>query len=122
MVAIRRISSEKGPLAKVPGAGGPMDDKAAQLLAEVKARNGSAVRDLLNLGVDSNSHDIFSHDRATVLYLAVCLNSPDIVFLLLYHGADVNAATSWGNRPIHAASDNGFEAILTLLLKHNDSR
>ena len=53
----------------------------------------------------------------SLLHIAACVNSPDIVHLLLRRGARVNEITNRGNTSLHAACTSGGAKVTALLLE-----
>jgi len=47
-----------------------------------------------------------SRKDGTALFWACCRGLLDIIRMLLFQGADVNAKTAWGSTPLCAATDN----------------
>lgn len=73
-----------------------------------------AIVDLGGVGVNAKS-DL---DRSTPLHVAAATNSPDAVTKLLTLGADVDAITSGGMSPLHAAAAVGNIAIAKILIRN----
>ena len=55
-------------------------------------------------------------DKFTALHLAASTKSPEIIRLLLNHGADINAKTHYGNTPLHLAAAHNPDPKVTILL------
>ena len=58
-------------------------------------------------------------EKNTALHIAIQRGLPEIVPLLLSHGADINAQNKDGNTPLHEAVLYSNPGIVTLLLKNN---
>jgi len=84
-----------------------------QLIDAVKARDGAAVRALLQQHADVNAA---AADGTTPLYWAAQNNDLDTVKRLIAAGANVNAANRYGMSPLALACVNGSTAIATALL------
>lgn len=70
--------------------------------------------------VDKKSVASFSTDGFTPLHLAAFFNQPDIVKILMEHGADVNAVAENPSRvqALHSAAACGSIEIVKILLEH----
>ncbi len=74
-----------------------------------------AVRILLEHGADV--HQVSPAMRNQAMHAALALNSdPEIVQLLLAHGADINAAQMGGFTPLHSAASGGKSELVEVLL------
>jgi cytochrome c len=83
---------------------GPLHDAA-------KAGDVAQIELLLGQGADVNERTV-----ATPLYYAINGQHPEAARLLIEHGADVNAKSTWG-MPLHAAAVKGMTPTVNLLLQ-----
>lgn len=75
-----------------------------------------AMRVLIDAGANVNARD--ASNRWTPLLHAIHRQHPDVVTLLLAHGADPNLATPEGITPLMMAADDATPAIARALLAH----
>lgn len=77
------------------------------LMVSVSANELERTKQILSLGIDPNTAE--NATSATPLFTAISNNNPQMVQLLLDHGADVNQVNEKGSYPMHeAASGNAF--------------
>lgn len=77
------------------------------LMVSVSSNNIAQAKQILSLGTDPNT--VENATSATPLFTAIANNNPQMVQMLLDHGADVNQVNEKGSYPIHeAASGNAF--------------
>jgi hypothetical protein len=82
-----------------------------------KSGDASSVSQLLAL--DASLISARDLDGSTPLHCATWKGHPEVVALLLEHGADVNAQNNndhWGTTPLHAAAHANQRAIAELLI------
>jgi ankyrin len=101
-VAAPKALVNEGPLVDVP------------LVDAVRSGDASAVRVLLESGVDVNAT---TPDGATALLWAVHTDHPELVELLLEAGADAGITNRYGVGPASLAAENGNASILERLLE-----
>ncbi|KAL0275144.1 UNVERIFIED_CONTAM: hypothetical protein PYX00_003100 [Menopon gallinae] len=70
------------------------------------------------LAMHANVEDRGIKGDCTPLMEAASAGHPDIVKLLISHGAEVNAQSSTGNTPLMYACSGGHEAVVRVLLNH----
>lgn len=87
--------------------------EAADLIAAARQGDASAVRTLLQAGVDAGASE---PDGSTALLWAVHSNSFETTQLLIEAGADPNAANDLGATPLWAAGQNRSARMTGLLL------
>lgn len=94
-----------------------MDDATVSKLLLNAARQGSmeTAKILLEAGVDINS--TYGLNVELPLYVAAEKNFPDIVRLLIEHGADIEARSRDGNTALHIAALNQSEQALKAILE-----
>lgn len=80
----------------------------------IKAGDIQTIDDFLRRGLNPNE-DLEYGD--SLLFQAVDENKPDIVKLLLAHGADVKTKTSWGDTPAKRACWRGYREIADTLIQ-----
>jgi ankyrin repeat protein len=74
---------------------------------------------LLDKGAMVDAREVADAESgATPLYLAAAWGRTALVELLVERGADVNAGTKAGVRPLAAAEKNGFPAAAAILKQH----
>jgi len=116
--AAREPASGQGPAAVVAeaplGRWQPSPDSAGRrLIAAAKARDTTALRDLLAQGADATTRAV---DGTTPLHWAVHRDNLEAADLLLRAGADVRATNRYGVAPLALASLNGHAAMIETLL------
>ena len=79
-----------------------------------KAGDIGTIEDFLNRGLDVNTALI---QDCTLLFIAADDNQPAIVKLLLAHGANVLAKTSWGDVPLQRACWRGYKEVADTLIQ-----
>ncbi|WP_257294942.1 ankyrin repeat domain-containing protein [Endozoicomonas sp. YOMI1] len=94
------------------------DGRGGTMLAHAaKKQNWELVEFLLAKG--ANPDDQIG-DNGTALHLAVRLGRPDIIDMLMKHGADINARDKYKRRTVlHLVAESGQREILDKLLQHN---
>ncbi|MFN9718648.1 MAG: acyltransferase family protein [Planctomycetota bacterium] len=85
------------------------------LVASIRASDVSAVRRCIDQKSDLQRADLRFGIRP--LHWASLAGDPEIVQLLIDHGADVNLANEDGNGPLHAAAFLGHATVIELLLQ-----
>nr|QBK90424.1 MAG: ankyrin repeat protein [Pithovirus LCPAC103] len=94
------------------------------LVQAVEDRNIVKVKELLEFGVDPNGRgkDYYSPEeiisRQTAIEIAVKLNEPNMVKLLLVAGANPNIYSKYEESPISIATNYGDIEIVKLLIPH----
>ncbi len=83
------------------------------LIAAAKRNDETAVRDLLNAGIDPDSQQA---DGATALHWAVHRENLGIIETLLDAGAEVNASNRLGATPLFIAAESGNAEFIRRLL------
>jgi ankyrin repeat protein len=93
----------------------PRDQTSAlhALITPIEEDYAPRVAALIAAGTDVDAVD---RDGLTVLYHASSWARPDVVQLLLEHGADPNVADKWGRVPLHTAARR--PEVLRVLLAH----
>jgi ankyrin repeat protein len=87
---------------------------AGDLHDAVKAKDVSAINDLLASGTDIDELDFVV---GTALHIAVSQGDAEIAEILINHGADIEAESELqGARSLHLAAQSGAISIITLLL------
>ena len=77
------------------------------LMVSVSSNDLEKTKQILALGTDPNTME--NATSATPLFTAIANNNPQMVQMLLDHGADVNQVNEKGSYPMHeVASGNGF--------------
>ena len=77
------------------------------LMISVSSNDLARTKQILSLGTDPNT--VENATSVTPLFTAISNNNPQMVQLLLDHGADVNQVNEKGSYPMHeAASGNAF--------------
>jgi ankyrin repeat protein len=77
------------------------------LMVSVSSNDLEKTKQILSLGTDPNTAE--NATSATPLFTAIANNNPQMVQMLLDHGADVNQVNEKGSYPMHeVASGNGF--------------
>jgi ankyrin repeat protein/peroxiredoxin len=71
---------------------------------------------LISMGADVNARH--AEGGSTPLHYAVLTNHPDVVEVLLDHGANVKALYKTSQSPLHLAAARGYGRIATLLIAH----
>ena len=85
------------------------------LFSATKSNNLAMVQLLVQFGADVNRQ---SYCGTTALHLAICADAPDIVDLLLDHGAHIDIAEEFNLTPIFTSAQLGRTACLERLLVH----
>jgi ankyrin repeat protein len=75
--------------------------------------DANIVLSLLNMGANVNC--ITHHHQHTPLHLALLAKQHAIINLLIYRGADINAATNHGYTPLHIAAGNDDLESISIL-------
>ncbi|MBM3893306.1 hypothetical protein FJ365_02805 [Candidatus Dependentiae bacterium] len=94
------------------------------LLLAVKHCDLEVVNALLSAGAVGEINNTYypdAHTPTTALHKAVFYNKPDVVNLLLSHGANPFIATTINRLPIHIAALKGHEACAQALLEYDRS-
>lgn len=86
------------------------------LAAAVRSGDSSEVRRLLAKGVDPNTP--YGPDSCSALHLAATSDhhSPEVIELLLAHGADINKRSRTGRAPLQYAILSDNRSVARLLL------
>ena len=92
-----------------------IDSDKEPLISAIRSADASAVRALLKLDVDVQTPDSVFKNRP--LNWACLVGDPEIVRLLLQHGADATQPNDDGNTPLHAAAFLGHAKVVELLLE-----
>jgi ankyrin repeat protein len=98
------------------------DDGFTALHLAVFGRQEEAARMLLEASADPNVLATSSFARVPPLGTAAFVRSVPLARLLLDHGADPNRAGEGGFTALHAAAQNGDEALALLLLERGADR
>lgn len=105
-----------GLLALAVGAFAQAPEPVVELYAALAAGDAAAATRLLSNPVDADAKLAFGEDYTTPLVFVLSMNRPELVDLLLAHGADADMPDSAGRRPIFlAAACAGCETVLALL-------
>ncbi len=92
------------------------------LLLAVRHCALEVIKALLDAGAVGGINNIYypeAHTPTTALHKAVFYNKPDVVKLLLSHGANPFIATAINRLPIHIAVLKGHEACVQAILEHD---
>ncbi|KAJ6254865.1 ankyrin repeat and protein kinase domain-containing protein [Anaeramoeba flamelloides] len=102
-------------------AGSKIDQKDQKgltpLYYAVSSRRIAPVKILIKRGARLDFH--FGDEGKLALHFACNIGRPDIVELLIKHGADVDAMSTAGFTPLYYAIESGFVGCVEMLLKHN---
>lgn len=79
---------------------------AISLIDTIRNGDVQAAKKMLQQHRYANIDAQTSRQDGTALYWACSLGFIDLIHLLIFHGADVNAKTEWGATPLCAAADN----------------
>ncbi|OQA80887.1 MAG: Ankyrin repeats (3 copies) [Lentisphaerae bacterium ADurb.Bin242] len=92
----------------------PLKDRQLANALTQKKPSAKAIEEALQSGADPN---YMVSNGATPLILAILIDKPEYVRLLLKHGADVNLAGRRGHTPLHVAATLEHADCLDILLK-----
>lgn len=90
---------------------------ARTLLSAVKSRNVALAKTILSKRLYGNIDHQDPRQDGTALFWACSQGLTELVHLLIFHGANLDACTVWNATPLHASADNNRLDDARLLVK-----
>ncbi|MBE6417359.1 MAG: hypothetical protein E7033_02710 [Akkermansiaceae bacterium] len=87
-----------------------------QLLEAIRNKHADTVQQLLENGVSPNCSN---EQRNSAVIEATIANTPEVLRLLITKGGDVEADSATGDKALHIAAANGYDACMDVLLSYH---